>query len=277
MFVSRSSLAYWMVTALRNVFDGAYAAEIGPVSAPGVGLPGEGADAAGHVHDPRRRRAAQQRQHRVGDADDADHVGLHGRPHGREVDRGGLLRHAAGDAGVVDQHVEAAGALLDQPRRRRPRSRRRSRRAARRTRRRRPRAASPPRPRGAARPGRRRRRSSRGRPGPAAISYPIPLFAPVTSAIVRSLMTSILSARPAGRPRPIWVGSDTARVSIRAYRGWRWRRGSCGTSSPSPRSCTSGGPRSGSGSRSRRCRGRSGSSNGGSGWRCWSAPAAPSR
>ena len=50
-----------------------------------------------------------------------------------------------------------------------------------------------------------------------------------------------------------------------------WRRGSCGTSSPSPRSCTSAGPRSGSGSPSRRCRGRSPSSNGGSGWRCWSA------
>jgi DNA-binding transcriptional LysR family regulator len=36
MFVSCSSLAYWMVTALRKVFDAEYAAEIGPVSAPGV-------------------------------------------------------------------------------------------------------------------------------------------------------------------------------------------------------------------------------------------------
>src|ERR1700722_15792609 len=36
MFVSASSLTYWTVTALRNVFDGEYAAEIGPVSAPGV-------------------------------------------------------------------------------------------------------------------------------------------------------------------------------------------------------------------------------------------------
>src|ERR1700729_2437203 len=36
MFVPRSSLAYWMVTALRKVFDGAYAAEIGPDSEPRV-------------------------------------------------------------------------------------------------------------------------------------------------------------------------------------------------------------------------------------------------
>src|SRR3954463_7113339 len=36
MFVPCSSLAYWTVTALRKDFDGAYAAEIGPVSAPGV-------------------------------------------------------------------------------------------------------------------------------------------------------------------------------------------------------------------------------------------------
>ena len=33
--MSRSSLAYWTVTALRNVFDGEYAAEIGPVSLAG--------------------------------------------------------------------------------------------------------------------------------------------------------------------------------------------------------------------------------------------------
>src|SRR3954451_10432278 len=31
MLVSRSSLAYWMVTALRNVLDGEYAADSGPV------------------------------------------------------------------------------------------------------------------------------------------------------------------------------------------------------------------------------------------------------
>jgi len=35
MFVPASSLAYWMVTALRNDFDGAYATAIGPVSASG--------------------------------------------------------------------------------------------------------------------------------------------------------------------------------------------------------------------------------------------------
>src|SRR5271170_811284 len=36
MLVPASSLAYWTVTALRNVFEGAYAAAMGPVSAPGV-------------------------------------------------------------------------------------------------------------------------------------------------------------------------------------------------------------------------------------------------
>ena len=33
----RSSWAYWTVTAFRNVFDGEYAAEIGPVVCAGVG------------------------------------------------------------------------------------------------------------------------------------------------------------------------------------------------------------------------------------------------
>lgn len=41
--------------------------------------------------------------------------------------------------------------------------------------------------------------------------------------------------------------------------------------------CTSGAPRSGSGSRSRPCHGRSSSSNADSGQRCWIGPAAPSR
>jgi hypothetical protein len=90
------------------------------------------------------------------------------------------------DAGVVDQHVEAAGALLDQRRGGRRRSRRRSRRADT------PNASTP-----AARSfatASSRRCSSRAptptlqpsAPSPAAISYPIPLFAPVTSAIVCS-------------------------------------------------------------------------------------------
>ena len=35
MFVSRSSLAYWIVTALSMDFDGEYATDSGPVSVPG--------------------------------------------------------------------------------------------------------------------------------------------------------------------------------------------------------------------------------------------------
>ena len=270
-----SSLAYWTVTALRNVFDGAYATEIGPVSAPGVGLPGEGADAAGHVHDPRRRRAAQQRQHRVGDADDADHVGLHDRPHGREVDRGGLLRHAAGHAGVVDEHVEASGALLDQP-------------------------GGGGHARVVGHVERNAERVDAGRAqllhgGLAALLVAgADADAPAEGAQAgRDLVPDALvragdqrdrlshsygrscPRAPAERPTPIgWAAIPRGYRSLAPGTVAAWRPGSCGTSSPSPRSCTSGGPRSGSGSRSRRCRGRSSSSNGGSGWRCWNAPAA---
>lgn len=51
----------------------------------------------------------------VDDADDAEHMGLHGRPHRRYVDGGRHLWRAAGYPGVVDEHVEASGAVLDQP------------------------------------------------------------------------------------------------------------------------------------------------------------------
>ena len=219
--MSRSSLAYWIgdgvEEGLRRRVGGGDRAD---VSAPGVGLPGEGADAAGHVHDPRRRRAAQQRQHRVGDPDDAEHVGLHRRPHGRGVDRGRLLRHAAGHAGVVDQHVEAPGALLDQLRRRPPRSRRRSRRAARRTRRRRPRAASPRRPPGArsSRAPTPTRPAQRAQAGRDLVPDPLVragdqrdrLFAHATRSLCRG---------PAARPTPSGWRGDTCRVSDRCVDG----------------------------------------------------------
>ena len=52
--------------------------------------------------------AAQHRQHRVGDPDDADDVGVDDGEEQLGADPGGLLRRPAGDAGVVDEHVEPA-------------------------------------------------------------------------------------------------------------------------------------------------------------------------
>ena len=248
----------------------------------GRGLPGQRADAAGHVDDPRRRRAAQQRQHRVGDPDDADDVGLHHRPHLLGGDLGRVLRHAAGDAGVVDQHVEPPGVLLDRARRRRRRWRRRSRPAVRRTRRR-PSARS-------FSTAASRRLSSRAptptlqprAPRPAAISYPIPLLAPVTSAM-SSLVCCLLSHASIVR-RPVGASTNTDRVARRYRAGispghggsvYRGRRGD-------PRAALLRRRRRGAALRprrraarawpSRRCRGRSSSSNGASASPCWSAP-----
>jgi len=77
-------------------------------------LAGERADAAGDVDDPRRGRSTQHRQHRVGDAHDADDVGLDDRQHGLGVDGGRRLLRPTGDARVVDQGVETTGLLLHQ-------------------------------------------------------------------------------------------------------------------------------------------------------------------
>ena len=61
-------------------------------------------------------RAPQQRQHRVRHADDAEDVGVEDGADDVQVERRRVLRAAtepAGDAGVVDEDVEAPGGLLD--------------------------------------------------------------------------------------------------------------------------------------------------------------------
>ena len=99
-----------------------------------------------------------------------------------------------------------------------------------------------------------------------------------------SLLLQIRAWREACPDR---VRSERLRDDAQPSRSWRWdggavsiRRqwilrsscGSCGTSSRLPRSCTSGAPPSACTCRSRRCRGRSGSSSVSSGWCCSSGP-----
>ena len=72
----------------------------------------------GDVHDPRAGRLAQQRQHRVSDGDDAEHVGLQDRAQALQLS---LARRPAPrrDTRVVNEDVEVSVIAVDDGRRRR--------------------------------------------------------------------------------------------------------------------------------------------------------------
>ena len=95
-------------------FEAGYDSDAGSAHM-GVGVvadQGDRADLGGYVHDAGTRGAAQQREHRVRDGDDAQDVGLQDRP--EALKRRGAGRAAHGrDARVVHEDVQVAVLRVD--------------------------------------------------------------------------------------------------------------------------------------------------------------------
>src|SRR6201996_1770825 len=212
MLVPASALAYWMVTALRSVFDGVYAPLTGPRSMPGVVC-------------------------RVREATWLDWLTIRGDAERRSSGSIALITRMTpitlvSTAARMVSALSVVGscgqppvmpALLTSTSSRPARS-----------------SISWAAPVTLASSD-----TSRGTPNastPAAISYPIPLLAPVTSAIFCSSMYLIM-ADYQQQTNTVWVtqqypaGIDRAEGSLAP-----WRRESCDISSSSLRSCTSAGP-----------------------------------
>src|SRR3954470_14801728 len=193
MLVSRSSLAYWTVTALRNVFDGAYAAEIGPVSAPGVvcrvreptpldmfTIRGDAERrSSGSIALVTRMTPITLVSTTVRMVEGSTRVGSCGMPPVTPALLTSTSRRPARSSTSSAAAATPASSVTSRgtPNAAGPAARSFSTAASRRS------SSRPPTPTVQPRA-----------PRPAAISYPIPLFAPVTSAIVCSLMHLILSA-----------------------------------------------------------------------------------